>query len=296
MAQRRLLISYAHPDDESFGNGGLIAKYVAEGVDVYLICATDGDMGSIPDEMKGLYATVRELRLAELDCANDVLGFKKIFKLGFKDSGMMGDSSINDPACLWYQWQNNPDDVTRCVVEAIREVKPHVIVTFNKYGGYGHPDHIAIQGATTKAIDLAADANYLTEGQEAYQAQKLYYSSIPGFFLKLLLFTMRLQGKDVRKMGTNQDIDFIKIVENIEPIHAEVPIADFLEKWDEASACHKSQGGGTAWFGRFPMWLRRIIQGKQGFTRVYPAPQNNRVDEQDLFQNVKFEERQTERV
>src|SRR5688572_28345093 len=130
MANRRLLISYARPDDESFGSGGLIAKYVAEGVDVYLICATDGDMGTIPDEMKGQYATVRELRLSELDCANDVLGFKKVFKLGYKDSGMMSDTSINDPACLWSNWQTNPDSVTRRVVEVIREIKPHVIVPF----------------------------------------------------------------------------------------------------------------------------------------------------------------------
>src|SRR5690606_10891372 len=133
-------------------------------------------------------------------------------------------------------------------------------------------------------------------GQAAYQAQKLYYSSIPSAFLKLMLFTMRLRGLDVTRMGTNKDIDFTKIIDNIEPTHANVPIADYLEKWDEASTCHKSQGGGTGWFGRFPMWLRRIIQGKQGFTRVYPMPTANRVDEQDLFQNVKVEETLLERV
>jgi LmbE family N-acetylglucosaminyl deacetylase len=296
MEKRRLLISYAHPDDESFGNGGLIAKYVAEGVDVYLICATDGDLGTIPDEMKGQYETVRELRLAELDCANDVLGFKEIFKLGYKDSGMMGSESINDPACLWYQWQNKPEAVTKRVVELIRDIKPHVVITFNKYGGYGHPDHIAIQAATTQAISLAADKNYLSDGQMPYQVQKLYYSSIPAFFVRFFLFTMRLQGKDVRRMGTNQDIDFVKIVENIEPTHTVVSIGDYLAKWDESSACHKSQGGGRAWFGSFPMWIRRILQGKQGFTRVYPAPRNKKFDEQDLFQNVRLEERQMEHV
>lgn len=295
MAARRLLVSYAHPDDESFGSGGVIAKYVAEGAEVYLICATDGDMGTIPDEMKGLYATIRELRLSELEAADQVLGFKQIFTLGFKDSGMMEQESTNDPACLWYQWQNSPEAVTRRVVEVIREVQPHVIITFNKYGGYGHPDHIAIQSATTQAFHLAGDSNYSTS-QAPYQPQKLYYSSIPAFFLRLMLTVMRIQGKDVRRMGTNQDIDFIKIVENIEPNHAVVNIADYLEKWDAASACHKSQGGGRLWFGAFPMWLRRILQGKQGFTRVFPQPKANRVDEQDLFQNVQVEESVLETV
>lgn len=296
MAARRLLISYAHPDDESFGNGGLIAKYVAEGVEVYLICATDGDMGTIPDEMKNLYSTVRELRLSELEAANKVLGFKKIFTLGFKDSGMMTDASINDPACLWYQWQNNPEAVTQRVVEVIREVQPHVILTFNKYGGYGHPDHIAIQSATTKAFHLAGDSNYITN-QSPYQPQRLYYSSIPAFFLRIMLGVMRLQGKDVRHMGTNKDIDFVKIVENIEPNHAQVNIADYLDKWDEASACHKSQGGGgRGWFGGFPKWVRRLLQGNQGFTRVFPEPKADRIDENDLFQNVKLEERVLETV
>jgi LmbE family N-acetylglucosaminyl deacetylase len=295
MEARRLLISYAHPDDESFGSGGIIAKYVAEGAEVYLICATDGDMGTIPDDMKNLYSTVRELRLSELDCANEVLGFKKVFKLGFKDSGMMNAESTNDPACLWYTWQNSPEVLTRRVVEVIREIKPHVIVTFNKYGGYGHPDHIAIQSATTEAFKLAGDPSYKTE-QDTYQPQKLYYSSIPSFYLRMMLFGMRVRGQDARRMGTNQDIDFIKIVENIEPSHVNVNIANYLEKWDEAAACHKSQGGARAWFGIFPMWIRRILQGTQGHTRVYPAPPSDRIDEKDLFDNVKLEEKALERV
>src|SRR5688572_14397687 len=79
MSDRRLLLVFAHPDDESFGMGGTIAKYVAQGVDVYYLCATNGDVGTIPDEMKGAYPTIKELRLAELDCASKKLGFKQVF-------------------------------------------------------------------------------------------------------------------------------------------------------------------------------------------------------------------------
>ncbi len=287
MAQKRVLISYAHPDDESFGNGGLIAKYVDEGADVYLICATDGDVGTIPEDMKGQYDTIRELRLSELECANEVLKFKRMFLFHYKDSGMMGSETSEDPDCLWATWNREPEAVTKRVVEVIREIKPQVVITFNKYGGYGHPDHIAIQQATTNAFDLAGDPNYLTDGLQAYQPQKLYYSSIPSALLKFALFTMRLRRMDTKRMGTNKDIDFDAIIDHIEPTHAKVYIAEYLDKWDEASACHKSQGGGGGgFFGRFPKWLQKILRGKQGFTRVYPKPVSDRVDETDLFDNV----------
>ncbi|MCA9907518.1 MAG: PIG-L family deacetylase, partial [Anaerolineae bacterium] len=146
MSDRRMLFSLAHPDDESFGSGGLIAKYVAQGVDAYLICATNGDVGTVKPEYLNGYSSIAELRLAELACAASKLGLKQVFTLGYKDSGMMGSSANQDPACLW---QAPQDQITRQVVETIRQVKPQVVVTFNKYGGYGHPDHIAIQRATT---------------------------------------------------------------------------------------------------------------------------------------------------
>jgi mycothiol S-conjugate amidase len=286
MANKRLLIVYAHPDDESFGNGGLIAKYVKEGVDVYYVCATDGDRGTIPDDMKDLYPTVRELRLSELDAATKILGFKHVYKLGYKDSGMMTDPTINDPDCLWYHSQQ-PDlyaKIVRRVVDIIRDIQPQVILTFNKYGGYGHPDHIAIQRATTEAFTLAGDADYLTD-LPAHQPQKLYYGGLPTFMLKVMGVIMRLRGYDLRHMGTNKDIDFQAVIDNIEPTHTSVDIREYLEIWDEASKCHKSQGGGGMTRG-LPNWLRKWLMGKQGFTRIHPQPTRNRVDEHDMFEGV----------
>lgn len=287
MTNKRLLISYAHPDDESFGSGAVIAKYVAEGVDVYLICATDGAQGTLPEEMRDQYDNIRELRLSELDCAAEKLGLKRVINLGYRDSGMMNDESVNNPDCLWYQWQNNPAEVTRGVVDVIREIQPQVIVTFNEYGGYGHPDHIAIQRATREAFDLAGDHAYTGSTLPPYQPQKLYYQSLPRAMMRLFLFMMRLRGQDPRKQGANGDIDFVKIMDHMEPSHASVDIADYLDAQDEASACHASQGGGLG--SRFPMWVRRIISRKQGFTRVIPAPPQDRVDEHDLFDGVTVE-------
>ncbi|MBC8099330.1 MAG: PIG-L family deacetylase [Armatimonadetes bacterium] len=282
---RRLLIAYAHPDDESFGLGAMIGKYVAEGAEVYYVCATNGDVGTVNPELLEGYSSVAELRLAELDRASAILGFKQVFKLGFKDSGMMGSPENDDPASLWYIGKHQPADVTRRMVEVIRQVQPQVVVTFNKYGGYGHPDHIAIQRATTEAFKLAGDADYET-GQAPYAPQKLYYSNIPKAMIQIGVAIMRLRGMNPRQAGRNKDIDVQAILDNIEPAHARLNIGAYYDIWDRASACHVSQGGGGRGFIPLPKWSRKYLVGSQHFTRVYPAPTHSNIDETDLFANV----------
>ena len=285
---KRLLLSFAHPDDESFGMGGTIARYVNEGVDVSLICATDGDVGTIPEDMQGQYDTIRELRLAELECASQKLGFSHVATFGYRDSGMMGSESNEDPKCLWYTWQHDPDHVVKQVVDVIRELKPQVVVTFNQYGGYGHPDHIAIQQATEKAFDLAGDPSYTASDKPPYQPQKLYYTGMPEMALRVMLFFMRLRGKDPRRMGVNKDIDFQAVVDNVEPIHARVDVSKYMDTWEEANACHRSQGGGLN--SRFPRWLQKLFTSKQGYTRVRPSPNGSSSIEQDLFLGAKVDD------
>lgn len=285
MSNGRLLISYAHPDDESFGLGGLIAAYVDRGVDVYLICATNGDVGTVSPEMLNGYKSIAELRLAELDRAAEILKLKQVYKLGYKDSGMMGSVTCGDSECLW---QAPQDEVARKVVEVMREVQPHVVITFNKYGGYGHPDHIAIQRATTEAFHLAGDPGYDT-GQPPYQPQKLYYSGISARQIRLGITMMRLRGQNPRQLGRNKDIDLVAILDNVEPTHTVVNVRKYYDVWDAASACHKSQlGGAPSW--RLPLSVRRWLAPTQGFTRVVPSPNGSRVHERDLFEGVRLDE------
>lgn len=284
MSNCRLLISYAHPDDESFGLGGLISKYVAEGVEVSLICATNGDVGTVRPEFLNGYNSVAELRLAELECAAEKLKLKHVVKLGYRDSGMMGSETSNAPECLW---QAPVEEVTKRVVEVIRDLKPQVVITFNQYGGYGHPDHIAIQRATTQAFPLAGDATYIT-GQSTYTPQKLYYSGISTRQIRAGIALTRLRGQDPRHLGRNKDFDLVAILDHVEPAHTTIDIRKYFAAWDEASACHASQLGGGG--PRFPLWLRRVISPYQSFTRIYPKPASNRVDEHDFFQNVHIDE------
>jgi LmbE family N-acetylglucosaminyl deacetylase len=282
---RRLLYALAHPDDESFGQGGVISRYAAEGSDVFLIVSTNGDAGTVSEELMAGYNSIAELRLAELACAEEILGFKEVIRLGYKDSGMMGSETSKDPEC---SWQAPPDELARKVVEVIRRVQPQVVVTFNKYGGYGHPDHIAIQRATTEAFSLAGDVNYETPGLPAYRPQKLYYSSGTGLRLRWRIWRARLRGENPRAMGRNKDIDMVAILDHIEPRHTLVDVRDYLEQWDRARDCHTSQLGGPT--QRSVSWYRRNFESKVGFTRIYPPPERNGVYERDLFEGVRLDE------
>lgn len=280
MANKRLLICFAHPDDESFGLGAAIPKWIDDGVEVYLICATNGDVGNVPEALQGRYATVAELRLSELACARQYLKFAEVFMLAYRDSGMPGSETSRHEKSLAYQWAHHPQRVTDSVLAVMRNVQPQVVVTFNRYGGYGHPDHIAIQRATTDAF------HQLRQGETDPCPQKLYYAAFPKFALWQRIIKARLNGQDPRRMGVNGDVDTLKTLENMEPVHARIRIANYLDIWERASRCHASQGGGR--ISRTSRWLRRIIYRRQGFTRAFPPPNHDRVDEDDLFAGVRL--------
>ena len=142
-----LLLVHAHPDDECFGTGGLIARSIAEGRRVDLVVCTGGEEGEIhdpaldPDEAR---PRMREIRAAELDCSVAVLrgagpGELRVHRLGYRDSGMM-DSEANTHAEAF--WQADLDEAAGRLVSVIREAQPTVMVTYDARGNYGHPDHI----------------------------------------------------------------------------------------------------------------------------------------------------------
>lgn len=271
---RRLLICFAHPDDESFGLGGVIAKYVAEGVEVSLICATSGDVGTVaPEYMKG-YDSVAALRLAELDCATRVLGLKEVIKFGYRDSGMMGSADNAHPNSLW----SAPlEAVAGRIAEEIRRIHPQVIITFDPYGGYGHPDHIKMHKATLAAWPMVqGDTN---------APRKLYFSTFPRRLMQLYVTLIRLTGKDPRRFGANKDLDLQAIVDAILPTHARVDTKDYYQIGQQAAACHASQSN--------PRTASRLIQLLSGrlaryaaFTRAEPAPKQGDPFEYDLFAGI----------
>src|SRR5215208_2411556 len=146
----RLMCVLAHPDDESLGNGGMLAKYAAEGVETYLVTATRGERGwqGAEQDNPGM-AALGTIREAELRAAAQVLGLREFHFLDYID----GDLDHADPA-----------EAIAKIVTHLRRVKPHVVLTFGPAGAYGHPDHIAICQFATAACVAAADAGYTAAG------------------------------------------------------------------------------------------------------------------------------------
>ncbi|GAC1651347.1 MAG: hypothetical protein NVS4B9_41940 [Ktedonobacteraceae bacterium] len=158
----KLMAILAHPDDESLGNGGILAKYAAEGIETHLVTATRGERGWFGDELEypGLEA-LGQIREAELHAAAEVLGVRSVDFLGYLDGELD---------------QAHPAEVVAKIVGYLRRVKPNVVVTFGPDGSYGHPDHIAISQFTAAAIVEAASLDSLYYRDLApHSVAKLYY-------------------------------------------------------------------------------------------------------------------------
>lgn len=279
-----LLAVLAHPDDETFGTGGTLALYARQrGVDVFLVCGTRGEVGEMDPKFMEGYQSVAERREAELRCAAENLGLKGVDFLDYRDSGMPGSPDNNHPKALVAQPMQQ---VAADIAHYIRLLRPQVVITFDPIGGYRHPDHIAIHNATTEAFRLAGQAEYLPEGLEPFQPQKLYFHIMPHGMLRVAVAIMRLAGKDPRRVGTNKDIDLVSITEVSFPTHARINFGPVAKIRDIASACHASQGGGRVIGGPVMGLLRRWFASHESYMRAYPAPQPGMPVERDLFEGI----------
>ncbi len=137
-----LLLVHAHPDDESISTGGVMARYAAEGARVVCVTCTGGEHGEIvvPElDTPENHARLAEIRRVELTRALAQLGPIEQRWLGYVDSGMMGTPE-NEAAGSF--WQADFDEAVDRLLAIVRDVQPQVIVGYNDFGGYGHPDHI----------------------------------------------------------------------------------------------------------------------------------------------------------
>jgi LmbE family N-acetylglucosaminyl deacetylase len=281
-----LLSVLAHPDDESFGMGGTLALYAQQGVAVYLVCATRGEVGDVDAEHMNGYTTIGEAREAELRCAAGKLGLAGVYFLGYRDSGMPGSADNQHPLAL----AAAPlEEAAAKVAHYIRLLKPQVVLTFDPIGGYRHPDHIAIHEATVRAFEVAGDPDWkppapLIEELPPYRAQKLYFHTISKGLIRLATRIMPFFGKDPHKFGRNGDIDLAVLAGEDFPVHATVDYSQAARLKAEASACHASQGGPAMTQGIMG-WAALITGSKDTFMRACPPPVAGQ-RERDLFAGI----------
>jgi N-acetyl-1-D-myo-inositol-2-amino-2-deoxy-alpha-D-glucopyranoside deacetylase len=262
-----ILSVLAHPDDESFGMGGTLALYASKGCDVFLICATRGEVGTVdPQHMKG-YSSIAELREGELRCAAKHLGLKDVFFLDYRDSGMPGSIDNQHPDA---QVSHSVDEVAAKVVKYMREIKPDIVLTFDPIGGYRHPDHIHIHKATVLAFENAPKSSFHPEAGTPFQPGKLYFHTFPRKLLRMAVKIMPLIGKDPRKFGRNGDIDMKSIAEVDFPTHAMIDIRSVQTIKAAASACHDSQGGKGMRQGFMGLFIKLIGEYEE-YMQAYPS-------------------------
>ena len=202
----RILLVHAHPDDETINNGATMALYADRGAHVTLVTCTRGEEGEVlVPGLSHLASTEQDLlglhRETELAAAMKALGISDYRFLGapttkFRDSGMMGTEPNNRPDVFW---QADLDQAALILVDVIEEVKPHILITYDEFGGYGHPDHIQAHRVAMRASELSA-----------WQIQKIYWNTIPKSVIAQGMEKMKEVGSDFFGAENIDDVPFAK--------------------------------------------------------------------------------------
>jgi LmbE family N-acetylglucosaminyl deacetylase len=279
VTQRRVLAAFAHPDDESFGCAGTLARLVAEGARVTLVCATRGEVGQISDPALATPQTLGAVREGELRAAARAIGLDGVVFLDYRDSGMAGTDENYDPRAF----VNAPANaIVRRMVEIVRRERPQVVLTFDPSGGYGHPDHIAIHHHTVAAVHAAAALSYAPDLGDAWRVARLCYSVIPRAIFRDLMRALESEGIDTS--------DFRRFEESgLGWPSATVPIrldvSDHIDaKW-QAFNSHQTQFGADSPMRRIPRDLMRRMLRYEHFALAWPEVEPD-VPMTDLFEGL----------
>ena len=272
MRAPRLMAVLAHPDDESLGVGGSLAKYASEGVEVFLLTATRGDGGRYRGYPSGDSRhpgplALAKIREAELRAAASVLGVREVSLLDYHDQRL-------DRA--------DPREAVAGIVGHLRRVRPDVVVTFGPDGAYGHPDHVAISQLTTAATVASADPAFAFAGvaPAPHAVSKLYYIAWPETAWAAYQAAFR------RLTST---VDGVERQATPWPDWAVTTAIDTRPFWTtvwRAVSCHESQIAAYERLKELSPQHHEALWGRQSFYRVFSTVNGGRVRETDLFEGM----------
>jgi N-acetyl-1-D-myo-inositol-2-amino-2-deoxy-alpha-D-glucopyranoside deacetylase len=242
---RRLLLVHAHPDDECIGTGASMAKYVSEGAQVTLVTCTLGEEGEVllpelshlasdKDDSLGAH---RQTELAEAMAELGVTDWRLLGGPGrFRDSGMIGTPPNDRPDCFW---RTDLLEAATELVPVIREVRPQVVVTYDQFGGYGHPDHIQAHRVTHYAVALAESATFKPELGAAWRVSKLYWTAFPRSVVRAGIEALKARG--IEDDFTAMDPDDLPFVCDDDLVTTEIDGQEFLDRKMSALRAHGTQ-------------------------------------------------------
>ena len=293
MTDRRLLLVHAHPDDETIGTGIAMAQYVDEGVGVTLVTCTLGEEGEILVPGLEHLASDKEDRLGdhrydELTEAMRVLGVEDWRLLGgrgrYRDSGMVG-TPPNERAEAF--WRSDLLEAATHLVAVIREVRPQVLVTYDDFGGYGHPDHIQAHRVAMYAVSLAAAPSFRPDLGDAWAVDKVYWTAFPRDVVRRGIQMLRDAGETTGFAA--MDPDDIPFVVDDDLVTTAVPAQDYLDRKMDALRAHATQVAVDGDFFALSNNLGSEALGIEYFRLVHGVPAGPRDDngrETDLFAGV----------
>lgn len=278
----RALLVHAHPDDETINNGATMAMYAALGADVTLVTCTRGEEGEVLVEEHAHKAATNddllgEHRVLELADAMKELGIKDFRFLGepstqYRDSGMMGTEPNERPDCFW---QADFDTATNQLVKVIDEVKPHVLITYDEFGGYGHPDHIQAH-----RIAMAASE------KSQWQISKIYWNVMPRSVIQEGIDKMKELGSDFFGAESADDLPFAKDDSFVTTL---IDGNSYVEQKMAAMRAHATQIAVDGPFFALSNNLGLQVWGHEYYTLVRgekSEPFDNNGRESDLFAGI----------
>jgi mycothiol S-conjugate amidase len=284
---------HAHPDDESSKGAATMARYVREGIDVMVCTMTGGERGDVLNpamDRPEVKADMARIRREEMARAREILGVQQRF-MGFVDSGLPeGDPKppLPDGSFALVPLA----EAAAPLVKAVREFRPHVILTYDENGGYPHPDHIKTHQVTVEAFEAAADPDRYPEAGEPWQPLKLYY------FVSFHQAKYVALHEELLRRG--QDSPYEKIFAQWEErarkreelgikqleITTRIDVADYLEIRDQALLAHATQiDPKSAWFD-CPLDVQRAAWPTEDY-HLARSLVDTELPEDDLFAGVR---------
>lgn len=278
-----LLAFHAHPDDEVTSTGGTLARYARAGEEVVVVTATDGAEGEIHnyDDPEAIRPRLAEVRAGEIRDALAVLGVTGHEFLGYRDSGMMGTEANRHPDAFW---QADLVEAAGRLVALIRRYRPEVMLVYDPFGGYGHPDHINVHRVGLAAFFGATDLGRfpLAPGEEPWSPAKLYWSAWPRSRTARMADARYASGlltpeewTRMREGGTPD-----------EDVTAWIDVRDHIETKLAAFRAHRSQIPDDWFLLTVPEELRPDLLGQEAYVRVFSRAEAP-ARETDLFAGLR---------
>lgn len=280
----RVLLVHAHPDDETINNGATMAMYAALGASVTLVTCTRGEEGEVLiPELSHLAASATDSlgqhRVTELALAMKELGVTDHRFLGdgtklYRDSGMMGTEPNNRPDVFW---QADLEEAADLLVQVIDEVKPHVLITYDEFGGYGHPDHIQAHRVAMRASE-----------KSDWDIPKIYWNVMPISVIQEGIDAMKGIDSDFWGAEKAEDLPFAK---DDSFVHALIDGNAYVDKKMSAMKAHSTQIAVDGPFFALSNNVGLQVWGNEYYTLVKgekSAPLNEKGYESDLFAGIKL--------